>query len=87
MAVFKIVNEPYSDPEDIFREIRYIYNPQKCIYTNSINLVSSDPYIIRNQFLYVKSYYGKQLRGCLCIWFAFDFGWCAFDDLRTMDST
>lgn len=60
MAVFKIVNKPYFDPEDIFREIRYIYNPEKCIYKNSINLISTDPYIIRNQFLYVKSYYGKQ---------------------------
>lgn len=60
MAVFKIVNKPYLDPEDIYREIRYIYNPEKCIYKNSINLISADPYIIMNQFLYVKSFYGKQ---------------------------
>lgn len=60
MAVFKIVNKPYLDPEDISREIRYIYNPEKCIFINSINLTSTDPYIIKNQFLYVKSFYGKQ---------------------------
>lgn len=60
MAVFKIVNKDYLDPGDIYREIRYIYDPKKCICKDSINLIGSDPYIIMNQFLYVKNYYGKR---------------------------
>ena len=39
MAIFKIMEEPYSDPEDIRREIYYILNPSKCIRMNTRNLV------------------------------------------------
>lgn len=65
MAIFKIVNHSYSDQGDIFREINYILNPVKCIYTGVNNLISNDPILLTHQFMYIKNYYrknsGKQL--------------------------
>lgn len=59
MAIFKIIDESYSDPEDIRREIYYILNPSKCIHMNTSNLVFEEPILLTHQFLYIKNYFGK----------------------------
>lgn len=76
MAVFKIVEEAYTEPKDISREINYILNPEKCIHAGYSNLCPGDTAVLENQFFYVKNYYcksgGKQLEHFIL---AFDTSW------------
>ena len=69
MPIFKIVNKPYQDKDDLKNLLYYVLNPQKLLYAGGkAVMVTTVPEII-TQFHTIKSFYckedGRQLIHCI----------------------